>query len=186
MEVLQLEVSLVSFLRRNSYRGEDTTDLLHDIYERAILGARSNGLPNHTRGYVFTIARNLLIARAKRAKIVAFELVADVDSELRNVRETFDFLTPEREAIARQDLQRAIDGMDLLPPRCREVVRLRKLELLPIREIAERLGVSKSAVERQLTLGMRALADFMLGGSGRIDRKNQRSASKKREARSRD
>jgi RNA polymerase sigma-70 factor (ECF subfamily) len=47
---------------------------------------------------------------------------------------------------------------------------LRKVEGLSIRETAAQLGVSHHTIERQLTLGLRALADFMLGGAGRINR----------------
>jgi len=60
--------------------------------------------------------------------------------------------------------------MDALPPRCREVVRLRKVEGLTTRETADRLGVGIDTIEQQLTLGMRALVDFMLGGSGKVRR----------------
>lgn len=60
--------------------------------------------------------------------------------------------------------------MDALPPRCREVVRLRKVEGLTTQETADRLGIGIDTVERQLTMGMRALVDFMLGGTGKIRR----------------
>ena len=66
-------------------------------------------------------------------------------------------------------------GLDRLPPRCREVVRLRKIEGLSTRETAERLGVGIDTVEQQTVHGMRALVDFMLGGTGKIQR-GRRSA----------
>ena len=71
---------------------------------------------------------------------------------------------------ARDELRRAQAGLDLLPPRCREVVRLRKVEGLSTRETAERLGVGIDTVEKQLTLGIRAMTDFVLGGTGKIHR----------------
>ncbi|MDT9166012.1 sigma factor-like helix-turn-helix DNA-binding protein, partial [Escherichia coli] len=71
-------------------------------------------------------------------------------------------------------------GLDQLPPRCREVVRLRRVEGLNIRETAARLGVGHHTVERQLTLGLRALANFMLGGNARIERKPGLAPRRKR------
>lgn len=50
------------------------------------------------------------------------------------------------------------------------MVTLRKVEGLSTRETADRLGVGVDTIERQLTLGMRALVDFMLGGPGKIAR----------------
>ena len=81
-----------------------------------------------------------------------------------------DLFATDRNLDARDQLRRARAGMDALPPRCRDVVRLRKVEGLTTRETAERLGIGLDTVERQLTMGMRALVDFMLGGTGKIRR----------------
>lgn len=164
-EVLALEHSLTRFIRRNWRIADDVVEIRQEVYELTLKGAR-NGIPLHSRQYVFAVARNLLINRAKRAKIVSFDLVADLEQ----VETTIDLFAAERYLSARDELRRAQAGMDALPPRCREVVRLRKVEGLTTRETAERLGVGIDAVEQQLTLGMRALADFMLGGSGKVRR----------------
>jgi RNA polymerase sigma-70 factor (ECF subfamily) len=81
-----------------------------------------------------------------------------------------DVMTPDRHLTARDELRRVQAGLDRLPPRCREVVRLRKIEGLSTRETAERLGVGIDTVEQQTVHGMRALVDFMMGGSGKIQR----------------
>ena len=164
-EVLPLERPLMRFIRRNWRNAEEVIDLRQDIYERALTGARA-GIPTHTRQYLFTIARNHLINRAKRAQIVSFELVADMAS----FDTEFDRFETERQLNARDELRRAQAGLDRLPPRCREVVWLRKVEGLSTRQTAERLGISADTVEKQITQGMRALVDFMLGGSGKVRR----------------
>ena len=177
-KVLPHERALTQFLRRNWKVADDVTDLRQDIYERALSGARS-GLPTHTRQYLFTVARNHLINHAKRGQIVSFELVADmtaVDVEL-------DLMAADRHLNARDELRRAQLGLDRLPPRCREIVRLRKVEGLTTRETAERLGISVNTVEKQMTQGMRALVDFMLGGAGRISRSHPRVSRPARDAR---
>ena len=164
-EVLPLERALTSFIQRNWRIASDVKDLRQDIYERALAGARAE-LPTHTRRYLFTVARNHLINGAKRAQVVSIELVADM-SMLESELEEFG---TERHLSARDELRRAQLGLDRLPPRCREVVWLRKVEGLTTRETAERLGVGIDTVEKQITQGMRALVDFMLGGSGKIRR----------------
>lgn len=141
-------------------------DLRQEVYELTLNGAR-NGLPQRVDRYVYAVARNLLINRAKRAKIVSFDLVADLE----DLNQGFDMFAAERHMQARDELRRAEAGMAALPPRCREVVRLRKVEGLSTREAAERLGVGIDTIEQQLTMGMRALVDFMLGGSGKIRRR---------------
>jgi RNA polymerase sigma-70 factor (ECF subfamily) len=164
-EVLPLEAALTRFIRRNWRSAADVTDLRQDIYERALNGARSE-LPAMTMPFLFTVARNHLINRAKRARIVSFDLVADLEG----LNVEADLLATERHLSARDELRRAQAGLENLPSRCREVVQLRKVEGLSTREVADRLGVGVDTVEKQTTLGMRALVDFMLGGSGKIDR----------------
>ncbi|MBD3835339.1 MAG: sigma-70 family RNA polymerase sigma factor [Brevundimonas sp.] len=164
--VLPHEPVLMRFIHRNWPAGADIVDIRQDVYERVLTAAQHHGLPSQPRAYLLTTARNLMINRARRAKIVSFDLISDLESA------DWEDLTvePHRHLAAREDLRRAHDGLERLPPRCREVVRLRKLEGLSTRDVAERLRVSHHTVERQLTLGMRALTDFMLGGEGRIER----------------
>lgn len=164
-EVLPLERALEHFVRRHLRAREDVVDVRQDIYERSLAGAK-RGLPADARSYVFTIARNVLIDRARRARVISFDHIADLDS----VAIEDDLFATDRHLTARDELRRAMAGLDRLPPRCREVVRLRKVEGLSINETAERLGVGHHTIERQLTLGLRALANFMLGGDGRIER----------------
>ncbi|TSB02588.1 RNA polymerase sigma factor [Sphingorhabdus contaminans] len=164
-EVLPLERALTHYIRRNLRDPDAVTDVRQEIYERALLGARRD-LPINTQAYLYTIARNLLINTARRAQIVSIEHVA----ELEDVRHEVDMLETERHLNARDELRRAMAALEQLPPRCREVVRLRKVEGYTTRETADHLGVGIDTIEKQLTNGMRAIADFMLGGSGRIKR----------------
>lgn len=165
-EVLPLEPALMRFLRRNWRNESELQDLRQELYVRLYESAGS-GLPAQTKPFVFTAARNLLINHVRRARIVPMELVADLDA----LNIAVDMLTPEREVTARDELRQLQLGLDRLPPRCREVVVLRRVEGLSQREVAVRLGVGEDTVEKQMSFGMRALIDFMLGGSGKIRRR---------------
>lgn len=172
-EVLPLEAALTRFLRRNWREESDILDLRQELYARVYESAR-NALPAYTRGFVFTAARNLLIDQVRRARIVAIDAVADLDQ----IGAGFIEIDPEREVTARDELRRFQAGLDRLPPRCREVVVLRKIEGLSQRQTAERMGIREDTVERQMQLGMRALADFMLGGPGLIRRRTAAQQAK--------
>jgi RNA polymerase sigma-70 factor (ECF subfamily) len=165
MEVLPYERALTLFIRSNWRAVDEVMDLRQEIYERALVGARA-GLPCHTRPYLYAVARNHLINRAKRARIVSFELIADLE----RLEGELDLLATDRHLSAREELRRAQLGLDRLPRRCRQVILLRKIEGLSTREVAQRLNISTDTVEKQMTLGMRALVDFMLGGTGKIVR----------------
>src|SRR3546814_19162844 len=111
-EVLPLERALTHFIHRNWRVAEDVTDLRHDVYELAIASARK-GLPVQTRPFIFTIARNHLINRAKRAKIVSFEFVADLET----IDHEADMLTAERHAIRSEE--RRVGNAGVIPGRSR-------------------------------------------------------------------
>lgn len=164
-EVLPLEPALMRYLRRNWRNEDDLPDLRQELYVKLYDAAR-NSLPDQTQAFVFAAARNLLINRVRRERIVSFELVADLD----DLNVSMDTLTPERRVSASEQLQRLQTGLERLPQRCRDVVKLRRIEGLSQKETAERLGISVRTVEKQMMYGMRALIDYMLGGSGKIRR----------------
>jgi RNA polymerase sigma-70 factor (ECF subfamily) len=164
-EVLPLEPVLTRFIRRHCRNPHEVADIRQEVYEK-LLAAAARALPIQASAYVFTIVRNVMINRARRANVISIELMASLDEVVPDA----DWLTPDRYVDGRQELLRVQAGLDRLPPRCRQVIWLRKVEGLSTREVAERLGVGIDAVEQQTTLGMRALIDFMLGGEGRIKR----------------
>jgi RNA polymerase sigma factor (sigma-70 family) len=163
-EVLPHEAMLTQFLRRHWRNDTEIIDLRQEVYIRLYESAR-NVLPDHTAAFVFSVARNLIIDQVRRARIVSIDLVGDLESLT-----PVDHITPDRIVIARDELRLLQEGLEQLPARCREVVMLRKLENLSQRDVAQRMEISEDTVERQTTYGLRALADFMLGGTGRIVR----------------
>ena len=164
-EIFPLEPALTRFMQRNWRNQSEVADLRQEVYAR-VYGAARDELPRNAKAFLFTTARNHMINCATRQRIVSFEHVADLEA----LPLAADVLTPDRTLTARDELRRVQAGLDRLPPRCREVVVLRRVEGLSTREVAGRLGISIDTVERQMVHGMRALVDFMMGGSGKIRR----------------
>lgn len=159
-EVLPLEWALTQFIRRNWRVEADVVDLRHDIYELAISGARK-ALPHATRPYLFVIARNHLINRAKRARLVSFELVSDLES----IQSDAGYFDQERQLVARDMLRRVEEGLARLTPRVRQIVQLRKVRGFNTEETARELGIGLDAVRKQTSIGMRAMTDYLLESS---------------------
>jgi RNA polymerase sigma factor (sigma-70 family) len=157
--VLPLEPALMRLLRRHWRLSDEHADLRQDIYVRVYETAARDGLPEHAPAYVFACARHLLIDRARRAQVVSIDTVADLEALPELARDDF---TPERLADARGQLRLLQSALDDLPPRCREVVMLRKIDGLSQKQIAERMGIAEGTVEKQITLGVRALAETLL------------------------
>ena len=59
------------------------------------------------------------------------------------------------------DGEAALEAIDQLPPRCREIFRLAALDHLPASEIARRTGLAENTVYAQLAIGVRKCSDFL-------------------------
>src|SRR5262249_24423326 len=79
-----------------------------------------------------------------------------------------DEISPERRAVAGQELARLARAFDRLSDRCREVVWLRRVRELSQKEVAARLGLSEKTVEKHLRTGARLLAKYMRATPGRV------------------
>ena len=62
---------------------------------------------------------------------------------------------------ARQELALLLDTVATLPDRCRKALTLRKLYGLSQRDIAQRLGITESTVEKLVAHGVRLCAERM-------------------------
>ncbi|WP_334184464.1 RNA polymerase sigma factor [Novosphingobium sp.] len=102
------------------------------------------------RAYLFRLAANLARdqARSERRRHGLFEqgpLPEDIADD-----------TPlaDRQLLDREALQQLQESLAELSPRCREIVRLRRIENLSASEIAERLGISRQMVSRYIAQAM--------------------------------
>ncbi|WP_062098386.1 RNA polymerase sigma factor [Caulobacter sp. CCH5-E12] len=160
-EVLPLEGALMRYIHRNWRNPSEADDIRHEVYAK-LISAAAEGLPRNTRGLVFTIAKNHMINLARRARIVSFDYVADLEA----IDAASEEIAPDRHLSAREELARLREGLGRLPDRVQQVILLRSLEGLTRQETADRVGVSISSVEHDLVYGTRALIDFMMGGQG--------------------
>jgi RNA polymerase sigma-70 factor (ECF subfamily) len=165
-EVLPLEVILTQFLRQNRRNKSDVEDLRQEVYLR-VCEAANKGLPENTKPFVFATARNLVIDRVRNEQVVPIEVVSDLDE----MKIASDTLGPERAVIARDELRRLQAAIEALPPRCREVVILGRVEGLTGQEIATRLGITHQTVSEHLANGIKALAETLHGESLTLRRK---------------
>jgi RNA polymerase sigma-70 factor (ECF subfamily) len=160
-EILAHEDALVRYLRRCWPQADDILDLRQETYIRVFEAARRQR-PHQPKSFLFTTARHLMADRLRRGRIVSIEAVGDFES----LNVPVDEAGPEQRQDARQSLRRLADAFDRLPGRCREVMWLRKVEELPQKEVARRMGVAEKTVEKQVAKGARLIADYMFGGTG--------------------
>jgi RNA polymerase sigma-70 factor (ECF subfamily) len=135
-------------LTRNPQMAEDLTQetmLQAWRHRRRLRDARA------ARVWLFQIAVNLWRDQARRQQRRPKQTAARLDQQQSPIG------LPDREAIDREDLQRAIEAMDSLPPRQREVLYLHACEGLSLGEIAGVLEISPDAVKASLSLARKRI-----------------------------
>lgn len=166
-DVLPLESALMQFLQHNWRNQSDIADLRQEVYVR-VCEAAQREIPQSTKAFVFRTARNLLVDRVRREHVVPIEVASDLDA----LDVAIDEPGPDRSAIARDELRRLQVALDRLPPRCREALVFGRIEGLPGREIAQRMGISEAAVSVHIDNGIRALANVLYGDPADLRRKS--------------
>jgi RNA polymerase sigma factor (sigma-70 family) len=157
-EILLHEALLLRYLRRVWPRRDEVQDLRQEIYVRVYEAARKVR-PASPRAFLLATARNLVTDRVRRGRVVRIDAVGDPD--VLNV--IVDELSPERRLSAWQELKRVTRAFNQLPPRCREIVWLKRVDDLSMQEIAGLLGLSVRTVENQVLKGMRLLSGTVYG-----------------------
>jgi RNA polymerase sigma factor (sigma-70 family) len=157
-EVLVHEEALIRHLKRLRVAPDDVHDLRQEAYIR-VYEAAAKSRPQYAKSFLFTIARHLIADRFRRERVVSIEARGDLDTSTVLV----DEISPEQGASAHQELRAVARAFDRLPPRCREVVWMRRVLDLPQKEVAARLGVAEGMVEKHLAKAMRRFTDALYG-----------------------
>lgn len=155
-EVQPHEADLRAFLRRRFPTVQDIDDLVQEAYAR-LMRARHAGAIAEPRAYLFTTARNIAFDLFRRQQPVFIEDLAE-SQRLCVVEEKAD---AAETASHGKEIELLIEAIQALPPRCREVLTLRKLHGLSYRDIATRLGISENTVNAQLAIGLVRCRQFL-------------------------
>jgi len=150
------EPALRAYLRGSFPTLQDVDDLIQDAYTR-LLRARDAGKVQHPKAYLFATARNAAVDLFRRKQIVTTEPLV----ENGGLAVLTDELHPA-DAISRtQQIDVLREAIAALPPRCREILTLRKLQGLSYAEIGSQLGIAESTVNAQLAIGLARCRRFL-------------------------
>lgn len=167
-EVMPHEPAIRAWLRQRGVTAEDIDDLIQEAYAKlsSLTAIEAVARPG---GYFFQTVRNLLIDHIRRSKVVRIDAVGNVG----DLPGRADDLNPERIAADRHELAQVLALIETLPPRCREIFTMRKIEGLSQREIARRLNVTESVVENDAVKGLALLVRAMTTASRHPEGKRQ-------------
>jgi RNA polymerase sigma factor (sigma-70 family) len=133
----------------------DVDDVVQEAFAH-VLQARETTAIRSTRALLFTTARNLALDTVRRQRIARFEpLPEGVDwSALEDQCDVVAVVSKQ------QELELLTLAMQSLPARSRQILTLRTAYGFTTTQIAEKLRISRSTVEKQMASSIRACARF--------------------------
>jgi RNA polymerase sigma factor (sigma-70 family) len=157
-EILVHERALRGYLSRFFKNVADIEDVVQETYARLLsLSDSASAAVRNWHAFLFTSARNVALDRIRRSRIVSLDVLAEMGSAA-----VLDRTPPADEDLnSRQELTLLMGAIASLPERCRKVFTLRKLYGMSQRDIAQRLGIAESTVEKHVAYGVRLCAERM-------------------------
>lgn len=137
---------LIGFVRRRLRGSDEAADVVQDAYLRLAAASRTQEIAN-SEAFLFTAAVNLLNDRGRAAKTRAQVLSDDAVVEQVPAAEPL----PDRQAADRAMLALVDRTIQEMSPARQAVLYLHRFEGLKQPQIAERLGISVSMVEKHIS-----------------------------------
>ncbi len=162
------EKPIWSFLRRFVRDAEAAEDLLQEVFLRVVRDAQASGPAWKGQAkfstWLYTIARNLCIDRARRTAVrgsasPSIDGLTEGDAEAMTLHERIAAPGPSTDAVvAGREAARRIDrAVAELPDDQREVFLMREVMEMPFAEIAAVVGVSEPTVKSRMRYALEKL-----------------------------
>jgi len=161
-EVLPHKHAYLALARRLTRNAEAASDIVQDVYAEVLQGDTWK-TARDPKAFVLRIVYCRSVNWVNRQKIVPLHPLPEYEGLLYADfgPDAFDKLS------GREELEAVLEILADMPTRCRQVITMRRIEELPPREIARRLGIDLVTVRRPMARGVAILAE-RLGQRGTV------------------
>ncbi|MGE0409007.1 MAG: RNA polymerase sigma factor [Amphiplicatus sp.] len=148
---------IAKILRRFSFGPTEIEDVTQETILRAIEAERTREI-RHPRQFMISVAKNIAREELRRRARATTELIEDCDAENHLSEEA----SADAALDAREKLRIFATAVAGLPPQCRRVFVMKHVQGAAHKEIADRLKISISTVEKHVAAGLKACRERML------------------------
>lgn len=150
--------ALRRYVQRYVFRSEDVEDLVQETFIHAFAAETSRHV-RFPKAFLFRVARNLALNERTKIAHATTQLLEDLPdpSVIRDVSQA----AADEEMYARQQVRLLAQAVAALPPQCSRVFLLRKVQGLSYKQIAARLNISVSTVEKHVALGLLRCGEYL-------------------------
>lgn len=143
--------ALFYFAKYHTNSAEDSLEIVNDVFVSVWQKKEHLVLNDSLKSYLFTSVKNACINWKKKNKLQFTELT-DVEQEA-------DMLTDDAITLKEQtnDLNKVLES---LPPKCRQVFLMSRVDKLKYQEIADALDISIKTVEAQMSKALKIFKKY--------------------------
>lgn len=140
---------------------KDIEDIVQETYVRLCQTEKNEDI-HAPRAFLFKMARNLALDKVKRAES-RLAIVSVEDNEEFGFGEPEDLIDETyAQVVSNEEFALFCEAVRQLPVKCRRVFVLKKVYGFSQREVAEKLNLSESTVEKHIAKGLKYCALFMV------------------------
>ena len=149
----QFQPSLLNFAIYLTGSRPDALEIVNDVFLNVWDKRENLDLDDSLKGYLFSSVKNRTINfhKKKRLKVV---------QDLPNDRVS-DF-SADRGLLEKEQSQIMLDILESLPPKCRQVFVMSRIDCLSYKEIAELMDISVKTVEGQMSKALKVFRKKLL------------------------
>ncbi|MEO0412429.1 MAG: RNA polymerase sigma factor [Pseudomonadota bacterium] len=145
------KTAIERYLKRFSRNAEDVEDFLQETFLKGFAAERQREIKQH-KAFLFQIAKHTALAELRRRDKKPSSQLEDFKGfELLLVD---DAVGPDDWHDSRRKLALLTKAVAELPPQCQKAFLLRRIDGLQYKQIANRMGISVSAVEKHVAAGL--------------------------------
>ncbi|MFT5133357.1 MAG: RNA polymerase sigma factor (sigma-70 family) [Gammaproteobacteria bacterium] len=150
--------ALKKFISRFVVKPEDIEDIAQESFLLSYTAEKTQNIL-YPKAFIFRVAKNLLLSKFDKKSYKVTDFLEENTNNDRHAHASSEDV--EGNVIAQQHIANYCKALASLPPQCRKVMLLKKVYGLKNREIAIRLEISVSCVEKHLKKGFVDCTLFM-------------------------
>lgn len=157
----ECRASLLRYIKRYIGEKDDPEDILQEAFLRTYKADKTTQI-QYPKTYMFKTAKNLAVREKTKMAARLTDYIEDYSGPTFSTNESSAFDALEK----KQNRELLISAFDALPPQCRKVTVLRLVYGMPLKDIAQELGITLSTTEKHIAKGLERCETYVRLQSG--------------------
>ena len=157
----ECRASLIRYIKRYIGKKDDPEDILQEAFLRTYKAEKTTHI-QYPKTYMFKTAKNLAVREKTKMAARLTDYIEDYSGPTFSTSESSAFDALEK----KQNRELLLSAFDALPHQCRRVTVLRLVQGMPLKDIAQELGITLSTTEKHIAKGLERCETYVRLHSG--------------------